>query len=81
MRRYELVGIANNQLLLEPIVEQPAYGDTRQTIHSLLLRVRGCTRADLLKATGWKSINVYAQGIKVRVDKSERPYRYYGVPS
>lgn len=50
------------------------------TIAKLLTRAKGCTRADVLKATKWPSVSMQQQaraaGIKLRIDDSKTPYVY-----
>ena len=40
----------------------------------------GVTRAQVLKATGWKAVSMQqlakSAGVKLKVDESERPFRY-----
>jgi hypothetical protein len=47
---------------------------------SMLKRPQGCTREQGLTATKWSSISMQAvaeaAGVKLRVDKKERPYCY-----
>ena len=49
-------------------------------IVSLLKQKRGTTREAILKATGWKAVSpkqvAEGAGLKLKTDKSERPYRY-----
>ena len=49
-------------------------------IVSLLQQKRGTTREAILKATGWKAVSpkqvAEGAGLKLKTDKSERPYRY-----
>jgi hypothetical protein len=49
-------------------------------IVALLKRPGGCTRDDVLKATGWMAVSMQQQaraaGIKLKVDDSQLPYRY-----
>jgi hypothetical protein len=64
-------------------VKRPApkvNGNKVEQIASLLRRPNGCTRADVLAATGWGAVSMQAQakaaGIKLKIDKTERPFRY-----
>jgi hypothetical protein len=51
-------------------------------IVALLKRPSGCTRDDVLKATGWMAVSMQQQaraaGIKLKINKEQRPYRYAG---
>jgi len=44
-----------------------------------LLR-KGCTREQVLKVTGWKAVSLQQMaaqaGVKLKIDKTERPFRY-----
>lgn len=55
-------------------------------VGQLLLDPKGCTTADILKATGWPSVSVPAQakavGLKLRKEKKPGEVtRYFGVPT
>jgi hypothetical protein len=43
-------------------------------------RANGCTREEVLKETGWSAVSFQQQakaaGIKLKIDKSVRPFRY-----
>ena len=45
-----------------------------------MLQNGGCTREQVLKATGWKAVSMQqiakSLGIKLKVDESKRPFRY-----
>ena len=49
-------------------------------IAAMLRRPSGCTRDDVLKATGWMAVSMQQQaraaGIKLKINKEQRPYRY-----
>lgn len=51
-----------------------------ELIAALIRRTNGCTREEVLKLTGWASVSMQAQakaaGIKLRIDKATRPFRY-----
>jgi hypothetical protein len=53
-------------------------------IATLLMNPKGCTTADILKATGWPSVSVPQQakavGLKLRKEKDGKVTRYFGVP-
>lgn len=54
----------------------------RKIIVKLLKRAKGCTKADVLKATKWKAVGIVAQakavGVKVaKVITSDGETRYY----
>lgn len=53
-------------------------------IAALLLREGGCTRQEILTATGWVSVSVHAQtkaaGIGLRIEGGRGNMRYYGLP-
>jgi len=53
-------------------------------IKNLLLRTKGCTTAEVLKATGWPSVSMPYQakavGLKLRKDKVGNISRYFGKP-
>ena len=53
-------------------------------VGQMLLDPRGCTTADILKATGWPSVSVPAQakavGLGLRKEKDGSVTRYFGVP-
>lgn len=56
-------------------------GDSKSAkVGALLKRAGGCTRGDILKATGWKAVSVQqiakGLGVKLKVDESARPFRY-----
>jgi hypothetical protein len=94
--RYEITGghvmveedqIVGGQLIFEKIVERPlSYSRRRNSkldiIRQLLVRKEGCLGRDLLKATGWKAINVHEQArlldLKLRTSGHKQPVRYFG---
>jgi hypothetical protein len=43
---------------------------------------RGCTSEEVLRVTGWKAISMPAMakklGLKLRIEKGVKPFRYYG---
>jgi Protein of unknown function (DUF3489) len=47
---------------------------------AMLKRASGCTREQVLEATGWKAVSMQQQataaGLKLQIDDSEKPYRY-----
>jgi hypothetical protein len=51
-----------------------------EMILALLRRPKGCTRQDVLNTTKWKAVSLQqvaaACGVRLRVEKKERPYRY-----
>jgi hypothetical protein len=51
-------------------------------VTGLLTRAKGCTRADVLEATGWPSVSVQQQaaaaGLTLRSEKDGPVLRYYG---
>ena len=53
-------------------------------VTALLLRKSGCTRKDVLKATGWKAVSMqqmaYAAGLKLKLEKmtEQRGLVYFG---
>jgi hypothetical protein len=49
---------------------------TAQVIAMMKRSPKGVTRSQVLKAIGWQAINFNAIGVKVKIDKSEFPYRY-----
>lgn len=53
-------------------------------IGTLLMNPKGCTTADMLKATGWPSLSVPRQakmvGLGLRKEKDGKVTRYFGVP-
>lgn len=58
-------------------------GSKRETVVGLLKRSGGCTRADVLAATGWPSVSLpsiaKASGLTLRKEKSEgQQTRYWG---
>ena len=50
-------------------------------IAKLLTRAGGCTRADVLEATGWKAVSMQQQArvlrLTLKIDKDQKPTRYY----
>lgn len=46
----------------------------------LMKRPNGCTREEVLKATGWRAVSMQqlaaSAGVKLKIDDKERPYRY-----
>jgi hypothetical protein len=48
---------------------------TAQVI-ALARRAKGVTRKEVLAVTGWQAVNMNAIGVKIKIDKSEFPYRY-----
>jgi Protein of unknown function (DUF3489) len=57
-------------------------GNKTERIMALLKREQGCTRAEVLKATGWPSISMpataKAAGLKLKREKAKgQPTRYY----
>jgi hypothetical protein len=72
----------NDQSESEKDPAKKANGKTTSKTAKVLARLRrptGCTR-ERLTATEWPSISMQAvakaAGVKLRVDKKERPYRY-----
>ncbi len=56
-------------------------GDSKTAkVVALLKHAGGATRAQILKATGWKAVSVQqlakSAGLKLKVDESERPFKY-----
>jgi hypothetical protein len=51
-----------------------------KVIMAMLRRANGCTREEVLKETGWSAVSFQQQakaaGIKLKIDKSVRPFRY-----
>jgi hypothetical protein len=51
-----------------------------KVIIAMLRRANGCTREEVLKETGWSAVSFQQQakaaGIKLKIDKSVRPFRY-----
>jgi hypothetical protein len=51
-------------------------------LKEMLQRKAGCTRPEILEATGWTAVSVQQQakalGLKLTVDQDQQPYRYYG---
>jgi hypothetical protein len=51
-------------------------------IAAMLRRANGCTREEVLKETGWMAVSMQQQaravGIKLKINKEQRPYRYAG---
>jgi len=51
-------------------------------IVAMLRRANGCTREEVLKETGWMAVSMQQQaraaGIKLKINKEQRPYRYAG---
>jgi hypothetical protein len=49
-----------------------------QIVVALMRRAKGANRTEILAATGWKAVNpaAVAAPVKVRIDRSEFPYRY-----
>jgi hypothetical protein len=48
-------------------------------VHALMRRPKGATRAEILKLTGWKAVNVNqiaGEQPGYKINKSERPFRY-----
>jgi len=47
---------------------------------AMLKRPSGVTRTEVLKVTGWKAVSMQQvatnAGVKLKIDDSERPYRY-----
>jgi hypothetical protein len=47
---------------------------------AMMRKVGGTTREEILKVTGWKAVSPAAvaagSGFKIKIDTSERPYRY-----
>ncbi len=67
----------------EPKQRRKREGKTKvQIVASLLTRSGGCTRKDILAATGWPSVSVDAQaraaGLKLRKVKEGRTTTYFG---
>jgi 3-methyladenine DNA glycosylase Mpg len=54
-------------------------GKSEQVI-ALMRRANGVTRAEVLELTDWSAVSMQqlakSAGVKLTVDKSERPYRY-----
>ena len=59
--------------------KKPREGKTSKVI-ALMKRAKGVTREEVLKVTGWKAVSMQqlakSSGVKLKVDESERPYRY-----
>lgn len=63
----------------------PRPGTKTETIYKLLVRPKGCTRSDVLSATGWPAVSMQQRaeqmGLKLRLEKSSgNVIRYYGSP-
>ncbi len=47
---------------------------------AMMRKAGGCTRKEILAATGWKAVSpatlAESSGFKIKIDSSERPYRY-----
>jgi hypothetical protein len=47
---------------------------------AMMRSAKGVTRNEILKVTGWKAVSPAAvaatSGFKIKIDNSERPYRY-----
>jgi hypothetical protein len=47
---------------------------------AMMRKAGGCTREDILQATGWKAVSPAAigesSGFKVKINTDQRPYRY-----
>jgi hypothetical protein len=58
----------------------PRKGSMIAKIATMLRRPKGCTRKEVLAATGWRAVSLQQQakaaGVKLKIDDSERPYRY-----
>ena len=57
-------------------------GSKTEIVAKLLQRASGCTKDDILKATGWKAVGVMQQakvcGLKVKKEKEKgKPTRYF----
>jgi hypothetical protein len=56
-------------------------GGNAAKIAELLKRKDGCTREEVLEATGWTAVSIQQQaksaGLTLRVDKSRKPFRYF----
>jgi hypothetical protein len=56
-------------------------GAVMAKLKEMLERKQGCTRPEILEATGWPSVSVQQQakalGLKLTVDKEQQPFRYY----
>jgi hypothetical protein len=52
-----------------------------KTISKLLTRAKGCTRGDVLEATGWAAVSMQQQArilrLTLKIDKDQKPTRYY----
>lgn len=58
-------------------------GEKTLAVKALLQRAKGCTRADILTATGWPAVSVQAMakacGLKLRKEKEKgKPTTYFG---
>jgi hypothetical protein len=53
----------------------PRKGSTQEIMYKLLTRGKGCTRPEILKATGWKAVSVQqvcaALGLKIKMEKKK----------
>jgi hypothetical protein len=58
----------------------PRKGSLASKVAGMLQRPKGCTRKEVLAATGWKAVSMQQMaaqaGVKLKIDDSERPYRY-----
>ena len=58
----------------------PRKGSALAKVAGMLRRPGGCTREQVLKATGWTAVSLQQQakaaGVKLKIDKSERPFTY-----
>ncbi len=63
-----------------PVKERAPRGERSRTTQIAELLRKGCTREDVLKATGWPSVSMQVQakqaGLTLTVDKSSKPFRY-----
>ena len=56
----------------------PRPGTKVAQVAALLTRAKGCTREDILEATGWPSVSVQQQaemaGLKIKIEKEGRRF-------
>lgn len=71
------VGKAKSSSARSPVRD----GSKLKVISGLLTRKNGCTRAEVLAATGWKAISMQQQadhlGLTLRQEKDGRSFRYF----
>jgi hypothetical protein len=58
----------------------PRKGSLLAKVAGMPQRPEGCTREDVLAATGWKAVSMQQMaaqaGLRLKIDHSARPYRY-----